>query len=79
MSRRRDRLAVHNERMKLLAGLFNAIGIGLIGFAVLRPFAENAFIFDPVTAVSTGFGIAFHGAAHDVLARLKKDVTDDTP
>jgi hypothetical protein len=33
----RDPLAATNERVKLFAGFINALGIGLIGFAVLRP------------------------------------------
>ena len=37
----RDPLAANNERVKLFANFINAIGLGLIGFAILRPLAES--------------------------------------
>ncbi len=37
----RDDLLVWNERVKLFAGFVNAIALGLIGFAVLKPVTEN--------------------------------------
>ena len=37
----RDPLATDNERVKLLANSMNAIGLGLIGFAILRPLADD--------------------------------------
>ena len=37
-----DHVAVHNERMKLLAGFFNAVGIALIGVGALAPLAASS-------------------------------------
>ena len=41
MQTTRDRLAAFNERVKLFAGFLNAVALGLIGFAVLRPLTES--------------------------------------
>ena len=46
----RDPLAVYNERVKLAAGLFNAIGSGLLSFAVLRPITEDMASLDRLSA-----------------------------
>ena len=68
-----DRLATHNERMKLLAGFLNALGIGLIGFAVLRPLADPDAAGLGLTAWWGIAGLALHAAAHYVLGYLRKD------
>ena len=76
MKTERDPLAVYNERMKLLAGFFNAIGLGLIGFAVLRPVTDGT----PLTLLTLfwgSVGFALHGAAHYILGRLRKEADDD--
>ena len=54
----RDPLAVYNERVKLAAGLFNAIGIGLLGFAVLRPITEDMASLDRLSAAWGTVGLA---------------------
>ncbi|MFC0281041.1 hypothetical protein ACFOHK_08890 [Falsigemmobacter intermedius] len=36
-----DLIAAHNERVKMRANFMNALSIGLIGFAFLRPLAEG--------------------------------------
>ena len=41
---RADPLATHNERVKLFATFVNAIGIGLIGFAILGPVTQVPLI-----------------------------------
>ena len=69
----RDPLAIYNERTKLLATSANAIGIGLIGFAVLRPLTENA---NSITVMSLWWalaGLAFHAVSHYILGRLRKE------
>jgi hypothetical protein len=68
----RDPVATYNERVKLLASFSNAIGLGLIGFAVLRPLS------DPAEAGSLSVwwgmsGLAFHAVAHYILGRLRKE------
>ncbi len=71
----RDALAIHNERMKLLAGFVNAIGLGLIGFAILRPLTDNI-----VNGASWAFwgwavvGLAMHGLSHYIMGNIRKQV-----
>ena len=75
--RRRDELLVWNERVKLFAGFLNAVGLGLVGFAVLRPITEDATL---LSLLSVGWGLAgfaCHGAAHYVLGKLVKEQNDD--
>lgn len=64
MLRRRDPLLVHNERMKLLAGFFNAVALGFIGFGLLRPLVEGSVVLSPVLAIWIGSGLALHAVAH---------------
>jgi hypothetical protein len=68
----RDRVAVMNERRKLVAMSLNAIGLAAIGFAVLRPLADG---FSPSAVAFLGWtavGLAFHLAALYILGRLVK-------
>ena len=63
--------------MKLFAGFLNAIGLGLIGFAVLRPITEDTSL---LSVLSVGWGLggfACHAAAHYVLGRLVKEKRSD--
>ena len=72
----RDPLAVHNERVKLFAGFINAVGLGLIGFAVLRPLTDslgNAAISSLLWGI---VGLALHGISHYVLGYLRKEVKE---
>jgi hypothetical protein len=69
-----DPLAAFNERLKAAANFLNAIGIGLIGFAVLRPLTE-AFTSTPLSALWWGLaGLALHGGAHYVLGHIRREV-----
>lgn len=59
----RDRVAVMNERRKMIAVSLNAIGLASVGFAVLRPLADG---FSPSAVAFVGWtavGLAFHLAA----------------
>lgn len=78
MSRTRDDLAVFNERVKLLANLLHATALGLIGFSVLRPVVEDAAGLTLTTLWWGIGGLAFHGAAHYMLGRLRKEMPDDS-
>ncbi len=73
MTRLRDDLLAHNERVKLFAGFLNAIGLGLIGFAVLRPLIENAMNADLATLWWTMGGLAMHALSHYILGYLRKE------
>ena len=77
MIRVRDPLARFNERIKLLAGFVNAIGLGLVGFAVLRPLTEDPGSVDSLTFVWGSIGLAMHGLSHYVLGHLMKEIPDD--
>ncbi|TFL16781.1 hypothetical protein [Jannaschia formosa] len=73
----RDELAVWNERVKLAAGFLNALGLGLIGFAVLRPATDDVAL---LSFGSLGWGIiglAMHGLAHYVIGKLRKESAHD--
>ncbi|MCR9086211.1 MAG: hypothetical protein NXH97_05650 [Rhodobacteraceae bacterium] len=68
----RDAIAGHNERVKLMATSLNAVGIGLIGFAVLRPLTDNPAGLTLSALWWIVAGLAFHALAHYVLGRLVK-------
>jgi hypothetical protein len=64
---------VHNERVKLFSGFLNAVGLGLIGFAVLRPLTEKPM---DVALGSVWFGLAglvLHALAHYILGMMRKE------
>ena len=77
MKRRKDRLGTYNERVKLFSGFFNAISIGLIGFALLRPIVEGTINVQSLPFAFIAAGLAFHAIAHYILGYLRKDITDD--
>ncbi|XQZ49380.1 hypothetical protein E2977_09825 [Paracoccus yeei] len=72
----RDALAAYNERVKLFAGFMNALGIGMIGFAVLRPLADSLANASWATAWWTGTGLAMHGVSHYILGRMRREVKE---
>ena len=73
----RDDLATHNERVKLFAGFLNAIGLGLIGFAVLRPLTDEAVPVSGLTLLWGCVGLALHAAAHYILGIMRKEAAGD--
>ena len=68
----RDEIAVWNERVKLIAGFFNALALGLIGFALIRPVTEDVSLISPVSGLWSGIGLAMHGFALYILGRIRK-------
>ena len=73
--RTRDTLLIWNERVKLFAGFLNALSLGMIGFAMLRP-ATESFQLVGVSAWLWGVaGLGIHALAHYVLGQLRKDTT----
>ncbi|ARJ70470.1 hypothetical protein [Paracoccus contaminans] len=64
---------VRNERLKLAAGFLNAISIGLIGIAILRPVVETHQASYLTLAAWSGIGLAIHGVAQYILGYLRKD------
>ena len=73
----RDRAAIRNERIKLFAGLWNAVGLGLIAFAVLRPAVEDANLLSGLSILWAAGGVACHGVAHYIMGWLTKEADDD--
>ena len=71
----RDALAIHNERMKSLAGFVNALGLGLIGFAVLRPLIDSLTNAAWSTLGWGIAGLAMHGLSHYILGNIRKEVS----
>ena len=68
-----DRLAIRNERIKLAAAFANALGLGLIGFALLRPAVEEVDTLALRNALWALSGVAFHLLAHYILGMLRQD------
>lgn len=69
----RTTVAIHNERVKLFAGFLNAIALGLIGFAVLRPITEDV---THVSWLSLWWGLAglvIHGISHYILGIMRRE------
>jgi hypothetical protein len=72
----RDPLAAYNERVKLLANFINAIGLGLIGFAILRPLTEDLGNASLSTLSWRAVGLALHGFSHYVLTLIRKETKE---
>ena len=72
----RDPLAGYNERVKLFANFLNAIGLGLTGFAVLRPLTESLSNATLSTLWWGMTGLAIHAIAHYVVGRIRKEVKE---
>ena len=71
-----DALAIYNERVKLFAGFINAIGLGLIGFAILRPLTES-LSNAALSSLWWGLvGLASHGLSHYILGYIRKEVKE---
>ncbi len=77
MRRLRDELTVLNERVKLLAVTVNALAIGLVGFAVLRPATEDVGLLAWTSIVWGSVGLALHVLAHYILGKLRTEANDD--
>ena len=72
-----DPIATYNERTKLTASTINALGIGLVGFAVLRPAAEDVATLELTAVVWTFIGLALHGVARHLLGYLRREPDDE--
>lgn len=63
---------VRNERIKLFANFLTAIGIGLIGLAVLRPLVETGSDNYRTVGLWALAGLALHGVSHYILGYLSE-------
>jgi hypothetical protein len=72
----RDRITIANERTKLVATSWNAIGLAFLGFATVRPLVEGTAKVDLAFFVWVGMALAFHGAALYALGKIEKEKPD---
>ena len=66
-------IKISNERVKPLANTVNAIAIGIIGFAILRPATDGSLSLGPVSIAWFAAGLAIHLLAHYVLGKLREE------
>ena len=74
--RRRDDLAVHNERVKLYVSISNAVGLAFFGLGVARPLADGSV---PITFWVIGHlavAVVMVGNAYIALGRLEAEESD---
>lgn len=72
----RDKLTTANERTKLLATSLNAIGLAILGFAILRPLIDGTAEVKWPFFVWPAIALAFHGAALYILGLIEKEDSD---
>lgn len=75
--RARDPLAAHDERPKPSATTVNAAGIGLPGFAVLRPATEGPSNLGAPAAAWSAVAVALRLPARHIPGRPSREVDDD--
>ena len=71
--RQRDPLASYNERIKLRSSFLNALSLGVIGFALLRPLVEGNLSLSWITLGFLIAGLVLHMMADYILKYLVKE------
>ena len=71
--RRRDDLAIHNERVKMIATILNAAGLAFFGLGFARPLVDDDVKVTPMVAVFLIVAICAWNAAFMVLGQLEAD------
>ena len=74
--RRRDDLAIHNERVKLYVTISNAVGLAFFGLGVARPLADGAVPITPWVVLHLAVAVVMVGNAYIALGQLETDKTD---
>jgi len=75
---RRDELAIYNERIKLRATTLNSMGLGFVGFSLIKPLIDDGPRSIGVTeAIWIVVGVALHYVARYILGMLKTEERDD--
>ena len=69
----RDEILVHDARVKLFSGFLNAVGVGLIAFALIRPLVEQGAVLGRITLWWSVAGLALHASAHYIPALRRKE------
>ena len=70
-----DPVAAWNERLKISAGFVNALGLGLIGFAVLRSLTEDIASVSVLSLWWWMVGLALHAVSRYILGHTRKAST----
>ncbi|CAM4329375.1 hypothetical protein [Palleronia rufa] len=70
----RDPIATYNERVKAISTFLTSLGIGLIGFAVIRPAIEGSDTETVASVAWGGAGLVMHAIALYILRYLKRNV-----
>ena len=71
--RRRDDLAVHNERVKWGATTVNAVALAVFALGFARPLIDDAVPRTAMMGVYLVVSIALGGCAFYILGQLKTD------
>ena len=71
--RRRDDLAVHNERVKLGATTSSAVGLGFFGLGFVRPLIDDPASLTLLSVVYAMVGVMGIGGAYIALGYLETD------
>lgn len=74
--RRRDDLAVHNERVKLYVTISNAIGLAFFGLGVARPLADGTVPVTSWVIVHLAVAVLMVGNAYIALGHLEAEESD---
>lgn len=72
----RDPVGTFNELLKHFVGFLNALGLGLIGFAFIRPATESLSLVLPSNLAWSAVGVAAHAIGLYLLRHLKKEASD---
>lgn len=72
----RDDITVRNERLKLGANAVNALGLGMVDFAILRPASESFDLLRQQAWLWGVGGLALHVSGHYILGYIKKAKPD---
>jgi hypothetical protein len=62
---------IRNERVKLFANSVNAVGLGLVAIAVLRPITETGSDDYALVGLWALVGLALHGLSHYILGYMR--------
>ena len=74
--RRRDDLAIHNERVKLYVTISNAIGLAFFGLGVARPLADASVPITPWLIFHFAIAVVMVGNGYIALGRLEAEDSD---
>ena len=74
--RRRDDLAIHNERVKLYVTISNAVGLAFFGLGVARPLADATVPITPWLILHLALAVLTVGNAYLALGRIETEDSD---